>query len=60
MVAISEMAGMEGEVVSMQDIFKFEIQHTDQSGKISGEFLPTGLRSTAASFRRGRRWRSSH
>ncbi len=45
MVAISEMAGMEGEVVSMQDIFKFEIQSTDNDGKIIGEFLPTGLRS---------------
>ncbi len=45
MVAISEMAGMEGEVISMQDIFKFEIHNTDQDGKIIGEFLPTGLRS---------------
>jgi pilus assembly protein CpaF len=39
------MAGMEGEVVSMQDIFKFEVQHTDKDGKIHGAFLPTGLRS---------------
>jgi pilus assembly protein CpaF len=45
-VAISEMAGMEGEVISMQDIFKFEVQNTDGDGKIIGEFLPTGLRST--------------
>jgi pilus assembly protein CpaF len=45
-VAISEMAGMEGEVISMQDIFKFEVQNTDSDGKIIGEFLPTGLRST--------------
>lgn len=45
LVAISEMAGMEGEVVSMQDIFKFEVQGTDKDGKIIGEFLPTGLRS---------------
>ncbi len=44
-VAISEMAGMEGEVISMQDIFKFEVQNTDSDGKIIGEFLPTGLRS---------------
>ncbi len=46
MVAISEMAGMEGEVISMQDIFKFEITGTDEDGKITGQFLPTGLRST--------------
>jgi pilus assembly protein CpaF len=46
MVAISEMAGMEGEVISMQDIFKFEIDGTDKDGKITGQFLPTGLRST--------------
>ena len=36
---------MEGEVIAMQDIFKFEIDGTDQDGKITGQFLPTGLRS---------------
>jgi len=45
MVARAEMAGMEGEVVSRQDIFKFGTQNTNDDGKIIGEFLPTGLRS---------------
>ena len=41
---ISEVVGMEGEVVTMTDIFKFQPQGVDQNRKIVGEFRATGLR----------------
>ena len=40
---ITEIAGMEGDTVVMQDIFKFEEQG-EQDGKVLGEFLPGGMR----------------
>lgn len=43
---ITEIAGMEGNNVVMQDIFKFEEAGEDSSGKVIGEFGPTGLRPT--------------
>jgi len=46
MLSITELTGMEGEIISMQEIFKFERAGTDENGKIMGEFIPTGLRST--------------
>jgi pilus assembly protein CpaF len=42
--AITEVVGMEGETVSMQDIFTFEAQGADASGRITGRFTPTGVR----------------
>ena len=45
MLSISELAGMEGEIISMQEIFKFERHGLGDDGKIIGEFVPTGLRS---------------
>ncbi len=41
---ISEVVGMEGEVVTMTDIFKFQTTGVDQNRKIVGEFRATGLR----------------
>jgi pilus assembly protein CpaF len=35
---------MEGDVVSMQDIFVFERQGIDESGKVRGIFRATGIR----------------
>lgn len=35
---------MEGENVVMQDIFQFEEQGQDSTGKVVGDFAPTGLR----------------
>jgi pilus assembly protein CpaF len=40
--AISEVAGMESSVVSMQDIFVFEQQGFGDDGKVRGEFRATG------------------
>lgn len=45
MTSITEVAGMEGDVISLQEIFKYEIYGTGKDGKIDGEFTPTGLRS---------------
>jgi pilus assembly protein CpaF len=41
---ISEVVGMEGEVVTMTDIFKFQTTGVDQNRRIIGEFRATGLR----------------
>jgi len=44
-VSIDEVMGMEGDTVTMQEIFKFESKGADpQTGKILGEFNPTGIR----------------
>jgi pilus assembly protein CpaF len=42
-VQIAEVQAMEGEVIVMQDIFKYQ-QTGFQSGKVVGQFKPTGVR----------------
>jgi pilus assembly protein CpaF len=46
MVSIAEITGLEGDVVAMQEIFVYQIKGTNSKGKIEGQFVPTGLRST--------------
>ena len=46
MVSITEIVGMEGDVVTMQEIFKFNRQATDNSGRIIGRYGATGIRSS--------------
>ena len=41
---LTEVSGMEGEVVTMSDIFKFEQTGVGTDGKILGQIKPTGLR----------------
>jgi len=43
-MSISEVVGMEGEVVTMQDIFVFERVGIGEKGKVLGRFRPTGIR----------------
>jgi pilus assembly protein CpaF len=43
-VKVSEVTGMEGEVVVMQDIFVFEKQGLDPEGKVIGQFRASGVR----------------
>ncbi|WP_350343107.1 CpaF family protein [Proteinivorax tanatarense] len=43
-VAISEVTGMEGDIVTLQDIFVYKQEGYDASGKIRGKFVPTGIR----------------
>ena len=41
---ISEVAGMESEVITLTDIFHFQQAGTDSEGRPLGQFRPTGLR----------------
>ncbi|MDF1872259.1 CpaF family protein [Vannielia sp.] len=45
MVSITEITGMEGEVISMQEIFRYERLGLAADGKIIGRFNATGVRS---------------
>ncbi len=42
--SISEITGMEGEMITMQEIFQFERKGVDKEGKVIGRFRPTGVR----------------
>jgi len=42
--SITEITGMEGEVVSMQDIFTFEKTGINAEGRVSGRFRASGIR----------------
>jgi pilus assembly protein CpaF len=43
-MAISEITGMEGSVVTMQDIFLFQQTGVGDDGRIQGSFVATGVR----------------
>jgi pilus assembly protein CpaF len=45
-VSIGEITGMEGEVVQMHEIFRFNKERTDDKGNIHGVFKATGIRPT--------------
>ena len=47
-VCVSEITGMEGDMVSMQDIFLFEKLGVDPNGKVKGRFVATGIRPKSA------------
>jgi pilus assembly protein CpaF len=47
-VNISEIVGMEGEVITMQDLFVFEREGIDADGNVSGRFRATGIRPRCA------------
>lgn len=40
---ITEVLGMEGEVITLQDIFKFEQKGVDAKGRVIGNFVFTGI-----------------
>lgn len=40
---ISEVGGMQGDVITLQDIFVFKQEGTDKTGKIFGKFQATGF-----------------
>jgi pilus assembly protein CpaF len=42
--SISEITGMEGETITMQEIFQFERKGMDKDGKVIGRYRPTGVR----------------
>ncbi len=41
---ITEITGMEGAIVSMQDLFRFRQTSIDEEGRIQGQMAPTGIR----------------
>jgi len=43
-INVSEVVGMEGDVVTMQDIFEFRKTGIGEKGEVLGEFLPSGIR----------------
>jgi len=43
-VSMQEITGMEGEIISMQEIFRFEQTGIDADGKVQGHFCSTGVR----------------
>jgi pilus assembly protein CpaF len=46
---ISEISGMEGETIMMQDLFEFVRTDISADGKINGTYRSTGIRSSYAS-----------
>jgi pilus assembly protein CpaF len=43
-VSIAEVDGMEGDIVKLQEIFRFEQSGMDENGKVIGSVKPTGVR----------------
>ncbi len=44
LVSLQEITGMEGEVVTMQEIFRYERYGIEEDGTVLGDVVPTGLR----------------
>jgi len=42
--SISEITGMEGETITMQEVFIFDRRGVDKDGRVLGKFRPTGVR----------------
>lgn len=47
-MSISEITGMEGDTITMQDIFTFKRMGVDDNGKVMGQLLGTGMRPRCA------------
>ncbi len=43
-VSVSEIIGMEGEIITMQEIYKFVRTGVGPKGEVLGQFRPTGIR----------------
>jgi pilus assembly protein CpaF len=44
LTSVSEITGMEGDIIQMQEIFKYQREGYDADGKIVGSFRATGVR----------------
>jgi pilus assembly protein CpaF len=44
LTSISELVGMEGEIITMQEIFAFQRDGVDEDGRVIGQHRPTGIR----------------
>ena len=47
-MSISEITGMESDTITMQDLFVFKRTGKDDSGKVLGNLVPTGMRPQVA------------
>jgi pilus assembly protein CpaF len=47
-MSVSEITGMEGSIITMQDIFIFRKKGRSESGEVLGDFIPTGIRPRCA------------
>ena len=47
-MAVSEITGLEGDVITMQDIYIFRKTGRSADGEVLGEFIPTGIRPRCA------------
>jgi pilus assembly protein CpaF len=45
-VKVSEVTGMEGSTVTLQDLFVFRVEGLGEKGEVRGTYRPTGLRPT--------------
>src|SRR5712692_7354039 len=43
-VAVTEVVGMEGEIITTQDLFTYQFEGAGADGKLKGKFVSTGLR----------------
>ena len=41
---VTEVSGMEGDTITLQDIFLFKLDRVDEDGKVHGAMKPTGIR----------------
>jgi len=41
---VTEVSGMEGDTITLQDIFLFKLDRVDEDGKVHGSMKPTGIR----------------
>ncbi len=48
LISLSELTGIEGDTVSMQEIFRYAQQGVDDRGRVIGRFGPTGIRPRCA------------
>ncbi len=55
---ISEISGMEGEMVMMQDLFEFKRTGISPDGRVLGHFVSTGIRSVYAQRLEAAGWRA--
>jgi pilus assembly protein CpaF len=44
LLSVSELTGMEGDIITMQDIFRFKMMGRDEDGQVLGHFESTGIR----------------
>lgn len=57
---ISEIMGQEGDVIVLQDIFKFVVDNSGAAGKVSGSFVTSGLSARSVVYQKAREHGCEH